>query len=61
MWTKAYLMSRCMTPNWNQSFPFVVVFFFLLLFFLPLVVLVLLIFRGGGGDGVGVRFIFLNY
>lgn len=49
VWIKAYLTSRCMTPNWNQSFPFVVVFF------LPLVILVLLIFWG-----VGVLF-FLNY
>lgn len=59
MWTKAYLMSRCMTPNWNQSFPFVV--FFFTSFFFTSGCFGFINFFFGGGDGVGVRFIFLNY
>lgn len=54
-------MSRCMTPNWNQSFPFVVFFFTSFFFTSGCFGFIIFLFFLGGGDGVGVRFIFLNY
>lgn len=56
VWTKAYLMSRCMTPNWNQSFPFVVFFFTSFFFTSGCFGFIIIFFLRGGWRGCSFYF-----